>query len=112
MTVLGSHEKPVRCVEYNASTGTLLSGGWDSKINSWDPRSKQPLVQSRQAPGKVRACARASSSCQRFLYFSSVPVCLGCTRVTACVLHVYVVFLLPSVNARARRWLVGFTFPV
>ena len=55
MTVLGSHEKPVRCVEYNASTGTLLSGGWDSKLNSWDPRSKQPLVQSRQAPGKVRS---------------------------------------------------------
>eukprot|EP00903_Cladosiphon_okamuranus_P014161 g13160.t1 len=53
VTALGSHDKPVRCVEYNASTGTLLSGGWDSKLNSWDPRSKQALVQSRQAPGKV-----------------------------------------------------------
>lgn len=53
MTVLGAHEKPVRCVEYNASTGTLLTGGWDAKLNSWDPRSKQALVQSRPAPGKV-----------------------------------------------------------
>ena len=53
VTVLGSHEKPVRCVEYNSSTGTVLTGGWDAKFNAWDPRSKQPLVQSRPAPGKV-----------------------------------------------------------
>eukprot|EP00904_Undaria_pinnatifida_P008568 jgi/Undpi1/4841/HiC_scaffold_19.g08194.m1 len=53
VTVLGSHDKPVRCVEYNGSTGTVLTGGWDAKFNAWDPRSKQPLVQSRPAPGKV-----------------------------------------------------------
>lgn len=53
MTLLGLHDKAVRCVEYNPSTGTVLSGGWDSKLNAWDPRSKQALVQSRPAPGKV-----------------------------------------------------------
>lgn len=52
--MLGSHEKPVRCVEYNAATGTVLTGGWDAKFNAWDPRSRQALVQSRPLPGKVR----------------------------------------------------------
>ncbi|CAN0427097.1 unnamed protein product, partial [Hapterophycus canaliculatus] len=55
VTILGAHEKPVRCVEYNASTGTVLTGGWDAKFNAWDPRAKQALVQSRPVPGKVRA---------------------------------------------------------
>ena len=51
--MLGSHDKPVRCVEYNAQTGTVLTGGWDAKFNAWDPRARQALVQSRPAPGKV-----------------------------------------------------------
>lgn len=89
MTVLGSHEQSVRCVEYNASTGTLLSGGWDAKLNSWDPRSKQPLVQSRPAPGKVCACWACSlGACVHVPVL--VPVCVLClcvcpSLVSACV---------------------------
>lgn len=54
VTSLGSHDKPVRCVNYNSSTGTVLTGGWDAKFNAWDPRQRTALVQSRPVPGKVR----------------------------------------------------------
>lgn len=69
ITVLGSHDKPVRCVDYNPSTGTVLTGGWDAKFNAWDPRSRQALVQSRPVPGKVRATWVLDSfgSCRMFV---------------------------------------------
>eukprot|EP00823_Brevimastigomonas_motovehiculus_P009332 TRINITY_DN89_c0_g3_i1.p1 TRINITY_DN89_c0_g3~~TRINITY_DN89_c0_g3_i1.p1 ORF type:complete len:339 (+),score=56.97 TRINITY_DN89_c0_g3_i1:85-1101(+) len=58
--VLGSHKQAVRCVEYHAPTGMVISGGWDCTINLWDPRSHQPLTASYTNSGcKVYTMAQA-----------------------------------------------------
>ncbi|VDN90970.1 unnamed protein product [Brugia pahangi] len=38
--VLGHHEAPVRCLEYCKEHNLVASGGWDSAVMLWDPRSK------------------------------------------------------------------------
>lgn len=42
--VLGTHDSPVKCVEYSAFAGLVVSGGWDSMIKMWDPRAPKALA--------------------------------------------------------------------
>lgn len=37
--VLGSHSGAVKCVEYNAARGVVLTGSWDKTVRVWDARS-------------------------------------------------------------------------
>jgi len=37
-TVLGHHDDPIRCVEYWADKGTVITGSWDSSVRVFDPR--------------------------------------------------------------------------
>jgi WD40 repeat protein len=38
-TLLGSHDKGARCVEYSSELGVVISGSWDKTVSLWDPRS-------------------------------------------------------------------------
>jgi len=38
-TLLGAHEKPVSCMQFNAASNLLFSGGWDCNVKAWDERS-------------------------------------------------------------------------
>ncbi|KAG0740733.1 hypothetical protein G6F57_001931 [Rhizopus arrhizus] len=51
-TVLGEHEKGVRCVEWSSETSSLYTGSWDATIQVWDPRS-QASQQTVNLPEKV-----------------------------------------------------------
>ncbi|XP_037089170.1 mitotic checkpoint protein BUB3-like [Pollicipes pollicipes] len=37
-TVVGQHGAPIRCVEYAADAGCVVTGGWDNYVKLWDPR--------------------------------------------------------------------------
>lgn len=36
--VLGTHDAPVRCIEYSYATGQVVTGSWDKNLKCWDPR--------------------------------------------------------------------------
>jgi len=50
---LGSHEKPIRCLEYSAPTGLVVTGSWDSNCSLWDSRAQKPLVGTFNQGNKV-----------------------------------------------------------
>jgi len=50
--VVGRHDAPVRCVEYDQDTGLLMTGSWDCTLRCWDPRSNSMVANLRQ-PYKV-----------------------------------------------------------
>ncbi|KAL4419466.1 hypothetical protein ABPG77_008268 [Micractinium sp. CCAP 211/92] len=54
---LGTHDAPVKCVEWLPSRGLLVTGSWDSTLRLWDPRlAPGPAGQQVarvQLPGKV-----------------------------------------------------------
>ncbi|PRP85488.1 hypothetical protein PROFUN_06857 [Planoprotostelium fungivorum] len=54
-TTLGSHDRPVRCVEFSSAIGALISGSWDSTVKLWDTRSKGALIGTWKQPDKVFA---------------------------------------------------------
>jgi cell cycle arrest protein BUB3 len=54
---IGSHEKPVRCLEHHSADSFLVSGSWDTNLKLWDPRSNQPLLGSYPQPNKIFAMA-------------------------------------------------------
>ena len=61
--VLGSHDLPVKCVEHNTATGLVVSGGWDSTLRLWDPRSPDGparCVGNLPLPGRVYAMATSN----------------------------------------------------
>ncbi|CAM6082104.1 unnamed protein product [Calypogeia fissa] len=41
--VLGTHEAPVRCVEYSHATGLVITGSWDKTLRCWDARASGGL---------------------------------------------------------------------
>jgi len=43
--ILGSHDAPIRCVEYNPEVNVLVTGSWDSSIKVWDPRQTRETSQ-------------------------------------------------------------------
>jgi len=38
-TIMGTHDKPIRKIEYCAAVNAILTGGWDAAVKLWDPRS-------------------------------------------------------------------------
>lgn len=38
-TELGSHDKPIKCVEYSMAHRVAVTGSWDKTVRTWDPRS-------------------------------------------------------------------------
>lgn len=38
---IGSHDKPVRCIEWLAQRGLVATGSWDGTLRLWDPRLRQ-----------------------------------------------------------------------
>ncbi|KAK6185395.1 hypothetical protein SNE40_007640 [Patella caerulea] len=38
-TIVGTHDKPIRCVEYGADVNVVVTGSWDSTVKLWDPRT-------------------------------------------------------------------------
>ncbi|EDO43356.1 predicted protein [Nematostella vectensis] len=55
---IGSHDDPIRCVDYCQPLGLIVSGSWDSSIKLWDPRQKQCTGTYKQ-PAKVYTLALA-----------------------------------------------------
>jgi cell cycle arrest protein BUB3 len=58
-SVLGYHDQGVRCVEFADATGQLVTGGWDSAVKLWDPRSQTQaaLTHTAMQPGKILTMA-------------------------------------------------------
>jgi len=50
---LGSHQKPIKCVEYCAATGLIFTGSWDQTLKLWDPRAHDPLSGSYELKGRI-----------------------------------------------------------
>lgn len=50
-TVVGTHDAGIKCVEY-ASRGVVVTGGWDSQVRLWDPRTNA-CVTTQAQPDKV-----------------------------------------------------------
>ncbi|CAH1761490.1 6318_t:CDS:2 [Entrophospora sp. SA101] len=43
-TIIGTHDKAVKCIEYCAETNMIVSGSWDATIKLWDPRANDPKI--------------------------------------------------------------------
>eukprot|EP00112_Aurelia_sp_Birch-Aquarium-sp1_P003081 Seg1345.10 transcript_id=Seg1345.10/GoldUCD/mRNA.D3Y31 product="Mitotic checkpoint protein BUB3" protein_id=Seg1345.10/GoldUCD/D3Y31 len=54
--IMGLHEKPIKCVEFCAALGLILTGSWDSTIKLWDPRQSKSVGTYNQ-PGSVYTMA-------------------------------------------------------
>jgi cell cycle arrest protein BUB3 len=52
-TLLGSHDKAVKCVEYNSTVNLLVSGSWDTNIKLWDQKSSNHLIGTFKQPERV-----------------------------------------------------------
>ncbi|KAK9814607.1 hypothetical protein WJX72_008544 [[Myrmecia] bisecta] len=54
-SIIGGHNKPVRCLEVLRDSGVVVSGSWDSTLRLWDPRlpQGQNCVALIGLPGKV-----------------------------------------------------------
>lgn len=50
--VVGTHDAPIRCVEYSPEANIIVTGSWDSTVKMWDPRSPS-LVGTFPQPDKV-----------------------------------------------------------
>ncbi|XP_052099835.1 mitotic checkpoint protein BUB3-like [Mytilus californianus] len=38
-TTVGTHEAPIKCVEYCPEVNVVITGSWDSTVKLWDPRT-------------------------------------------------------------------------
>jgi len=50
--VIGCHDGAVRCIEFCSELNLVISGGWDSAVKLWDPRSNT-AVGSLAQPDRV-----------------------------------------------------------
>lgn len=37
--IMGTHDKPIRKIEYCAAVNAIITGGWDAAVKLWDPRT-------------------------------------------------------------------------
>ncbi|XP_037488952.1 mitotic checkpoint protein BUB3.1-like [Triticum dicoccoides] len=60
---LGTHDGPVRCVEYSDTTGQVITGSWDRTIKCWDQRGatgpQYTLIGTHTQPERVYALSLA-----------------------------------------------------
>ncbi|XP_068695816.1 mitotic checkpoint protein BUB3-like [Montipora capricornis] len=54
--IVGMHEGPIRCVEFCAALGLIVTGSWDKNIKLWDPRISH-CTGTYQQPEKVYTMA-------------------------------------------------------
>jgi cell cycle arrest protein BUB3 len=52
-TLIGTHDKAVKCVEYSPSSGQLITGSWDTFIKLWDTRSDFKCIGTYKQPERV-----------------------------------------------------------
>jgi cell cycle arrest protein BUB3 len=52
-SVIGEHEKPIRCVKFNHLNHVVVTGSWDETIKVWDSRAATPLIGTYRQPGRV-----------------------------------------------------------
>jgi len=52
-SIVGTHEKPIKCLEFNSTTNLLISGSWDATIKLWDPRADHACVGTYKQPDKI-----------------------------------------------------------
>lgn len=38
-TIVGTHDAPIRCVEYCPEVNVMVTGSWDRSVRLWDPRT-------------------------------------------------------------------------
>ncbi|XP_051771364.1 mitotic checkpoint protein BUB3 isoform X2 [Ctenopharyngodon idella] len=38
-TIVGTHDAPIRCVEYCPEVNVMVTGSWDMSVRLWDPRT-------------------------------------------------------------------------
>lgn len=51
--ILGTHDEPVKCVEYARFVNGILTGSWDKTVKLWDTRDKECAGTYEQNNGKV-----------------------------------------------------------
>jgi len=47
-SLLGSHDAPIRCVEYNQECNAVVTGSWDNTLKVWDPRQQREVSSHNQ----------------------------------------------------------------
>ena len=63
LSVVGSHDAPVRCIEWLPSLNLVASAGWDSTLRLWDPRTSPTAgpVSVSTLPGKAFSMSASDS---------------------------------------------------
>jgi len=56
-TIVGAHDKAVRCLEFSSELGVVVSGSWDETLRAWDARSHHSCTNVVSLPGKVYTLA-------------------------------------------------------
>ncbi|KAG7172465.1 Mitotic checkpoint protein BUB3-like [Homarus americanus] len=51
-SVVGTHDAPIRCVEFCPEVNVVITGSWDSNVKLWDPRGPREAGTFQQ-PNKV-----------------------------------------------------------
>jgi len=52
-TTLGSHDQPIKCVDWHFNSGLVVTGSWDCSISLWDYKSRKPTVSTVNCSNKV-----------------------------------------------------------
>jgi len=52
-SIIGYHEKPVKCIEYAHATNVLITGSWDCTVKLWDVRAKVACIGTFKQPDKI-----------------------------------------------------------
>lgn len=50
--IIGQHDEPIKCVQYLNNQKVVATGGWDSMLKLWDPRTSE-LTSKHQHPDKI-----------------------------------------------------------
>lgn len=59
--LVGTHDAPIRCVEYCPEVNVMVTGSWDQTVKLWDPRTPCNAGTFSQ-PEKVGSCSSAASA--------------------------------------------------